>query len=119
MAAAGHTVFFSSHTLSEVEALCDRVAVVKDGRIVADEPLASLRERAGHEVMIRWRGAPPATVPEFLRLSRRDDGLWEGIVEGPISQLVEWLCGKQVEDLSVGRPDLESLFRRFYERSAP
>src|SRR5438046_2285143 len=70
LAAAGHTVFFSSHTLAEVEDLCDRVAIVKDGRIVADEPLESLRARAGHEVTIRWRtdGAAGATPPEFLRV---------------------------------------------------
>jgi len=41
MAAAGHTVFFSSHTLGEVEQLCERVAIVREGVIVADEALAS------------------------------------------------------------------------------
>ena len=41
LAAVGHTVFFSSHTLSEVEALCDRVAIVRKGRIIADETLDS------------------------------------------------------------------------------
>ena len=43
MAAAGHTVFFSSHTLGEVEQLCDRVAMIRDGQLVADESLAALR----------------------------------------------------------------------------
>jgi ABC-2 type transport system ATP-binding protein len=120
MAAAGHTVFFSSHTLNEVEALCDRVAVVRNGEIVADEPLEELRARAGHEVMIRWNGAPPApaAVPEFLRLTRQEGSVWEGTVDGPVAKLVDWLAGRGVADLTVGRPDLESLFRRFYERGS-
>src|SRR5262245_27893109 len=43
----GHTVFFSSHSLSEVEQLCDRVAIVRDGRLVADSTLDELRRQAG------------------------------------------------------------------------
>ena len=49
LAASGHTVFFSSHSLGEVEQLCDRVAIVRDGALVADESLAALRDRAGHD----------------------------------------------------------------------
>jgi ABC-2 type transport system ATP-binding protein len=117
LAAAGHTVFFSSHTLSEVEELCDRVAIVKEGRIVADEPLATLRARAGHEVMIRWQtdDAAEAPPPPFLHV-RREGRVWSGSNEGSASELVSFLNGRPVEDLSIGRPDLETLFRRFYEQ---
>ena len=118
LAAAGHTVFFSSHTLGEVEQLCDRVAIVRDGELVADESLSTLRERSGHDVTIWWmtgsraRELPP---PESLKLTRCDDRVWQGTLQGPVERLVDFLAGKPVEDLSVGRPDLESLFRRFYE----
>ncbi len=119
-AGAGHTVFFSSHSLGEVEQLCDRVAIVRDGELVADESLTGLRDRAGHDVIIRWKnesknlGLEP---PTFLKLSKREDALWEGSLEGPAHRLVDFLAGKPVEDLSIGRPDLESLFRRFYQRN--
>jgi beta-exotoxin I transport system ATP-binding protein len=121
---AGHTVFFSSHTLSEVELLCDRVAIVKDGRIVVDEPLESLRRRAGHEVMIRWKsGQAMAGVepPPMLRLSRREPAIWEGMLAGDIDGFIRWLARYDVEELDITRPDLERLFRRFYEheRGAP
>src|SRR6058998_117085 len=59
LAAAGHTVFFSSHSLGEVEQLCDRVAIVRDGELVADESLAALRDRAGHDLTIRWQDQAP------------------------------------------------------------
>ena len=116
LAAAGHTVFFSSHTLSEVEALCDRVAVVKEGAIVADEPLEALRRRAGHQVTIRWRSSSPEKPP-FLHHTRHDATLWEGSFDGPPEQLVAWLAAKPIDDLTIGRPDLETLFRRFYDGS--
>ncbi len=118
---SGHTIFFSSHTLSEVEALCDHVAVLREGRLVADEPLERLRVRAGHEVMIRWKQGvePPGLSPEFLRLHHKTESLWEGALGGPVEPLIRWLADKPVEDLAIGRPDLEALFRRFYEGATP
>jgi ABC-2 type transport system ATP-binding protein len=116
MAAAGHTVFFSSHTLGEVEQLCDRVAMIRDGKIVTDEPLAQLRRRAGHQVTIRWRdaAAAAAAVPDFLSIDERNELEWKGILHGEIDALVSWLAGKPVDDLEIGRPDLETLFHQFY-----
>ena len=118
-AAAGHTVFFSSHSLGEVEQLCDRVAIVRNGELVADESLAALRDRAGHDVTIRWRDESHALSlmpPDFLKLTRREGAVWQGTLDGPAHQLVDFLASKSVEELSIGRPDLESFFRRFYQK---
>lgn len=115
LAAGGCTVFFSSHTLSEVDDLCDRVAILREGRLVAEGTLTELRARAGHEVAIRWRdGAGAMEAPAFLKLDNRSSEAWEGSLEGPVSRLVDWLAGKPVADLEIGRPDLETLFRRYY-----
>jgi ABC-2 type transport system ATP-binding protein len=114
----GGTVFFSSHTLSEVEQLCDRVAIVRDGKIVVDEPLESLRRRAGHEITIRWTdGGVMADVqpPPFLKLHRREGAFWVGMLEGPLDDAIRWLARYRIAELEVTRPDLERLFRRFYE----
>ena len=118
-AAAGQTVFFSSHSLGEVDQLCDHVAIVRDGELVANEPLGALRDRAGHDVTIRWRDAARArelTPPEFLKLTRRDGAVWQGTLQGPAYRLIDFLAGHPVEELAIGRPDLESLFRRYYEQ---
>jgi ABC-2 type transport system ATP-binding protein len=116
-ARAGHTVFFSSHTLGEVEQLCDRVAIIRDGRLVSDDTLDAMRRKGGHEVVIRWTDAAAAASepPPALRLSRRDGLVWVGVHEGPVASLTAWLAGRSVEDLSVNPPDLETLFRKFYE----
>jgi ABC-2 type transport system ATP-binding protein len=116
MAAAGHTVFFSSHMLAEVEQLCQRVAIIRDGRIVADESLDALRSRAGHQVVIRWkdRAAAAAAPPEFLKLEGHDELVWSGWLTGPVERFIAWLAGRQIDDLTIGRPDLDELFRHYY-----
>ncbi len=117
MAAQGHTIFFSSHLLAEVEDLCDRVAIVRNGELVADETLASLRAHAGRQVVIRWASPEKARdflPPPSLKLTRREDALWQADLEGPVQPLIDFLAGKPVADLQVTQPDLETLFRRFY-----
>ena len=115
LAGEGHTIFFSSHSLSEVERLCDRVAIVRDGRIVADETIKSLRDNARRVVTIRWRtGDGDLQAPRFLDVHRRDDHLWEASLSGDVSSLLEWLRDRPVADLTIGHPDLDSLFRQYY-----
>jgi ABC-2 type transport system ATP-binding protein len=131
-AASGRTIFFSSHTLGEVEALCDRVAIVREGRIVADATLDELRSKARHEFVIRWRspasetapGVAPARVPDhppdFVTLKEHRPDTWIGeIRDGSLTEMLKFLADKPVEDLRLARPDLETIFRRYYESAVP
>ena len=117
LTAVGHTIFFSSHTLSEVEQLCSRVAILRQGRLVADAGLEELRRRSTREVTVRWRDrhAAAQAPPSFLELRERDGESWTCLLRGPATDLVCWASGQPIEDLTVGRPDLESLFRSYYE----
>jgi len=119
-AAAGATVFFSSHTLSEVERLCDHVAIVRDGKLVADETLDALRARAGREVVIEFADAEAASVepPAFLAVERKAGTTWTATLTGAVPELLAWLHGRPVRDLAIGPPALESMFRRFYDDEA-
>jgi len=115
----GATVFFSSHTLSEVESLCDRVAIVRRGRIVADESLHSLRARARRRVELRFEDeAAAATVepPPFLDLLERDGDRWLAELDGEAGELRRWLADRPVRDFTVGPPDLETIFHAYYRR---
>ncbi len=117
MARNGHTVFFSSHVLSEVEDLCDRVAILREGRLVTDETIDHLRDRAPRAVTIRWKSgenAEPATPPGMLALRRRIGRVWECDLKGEVTELVAWLAGRSIEDVEISRPNLESLFRQYY-----
>lgn len=119
MADNGHTVFFSSHTLGEVDRLCDRVAIVRGGELVAEQSLASLRAQAGHRITVRWKDDAAAgdEPPAFLKLSQRDGRLWTGELIGPVGRFVSWLNDRDrgYEDLSIGPPDLEALFHHYYD----
>lgn len=119
MTARGHTVFFSSHTLSEVEQLCDRVAILREGRLVADEKIETLRRRASREVTIRWQSTADSAMinpPPFLEILQRSEQEWVGTLTGTAPELVRWLSRQPVQDLSIGQPNLESLFRRYYQQ---
>lgn len=114
----GNTVFFSSHTLSEVEQLCDEVAIVRQGRLVAHAPIDSLREQAGREVVIWFSDSNSerdCQPPDFLKIRRREPLCWYGHLRGPTPPLVRWAAQQPIADIAIGKPDLESVFRSFYE----
>jgi ABC-2 type transport system ATP-binding protein len=101
MVAEGHTVLFSSHTLGEVERLCDRVAILREGKLVADEAVEDLKARASREVVITWRREISGTaidVPSFLKLRERGERQWQASVKGPVMELVRWAAGQLIED---------------------
>ena len=120
MTADGHTVFFSSHTLSEVEQLCDRVAIVRKGRIVACDDLDALRSRAPREVTLVWK--PDArhyseTPPAIMNLTKREGRRWSGTLNGGTVEFVRWCAGQPIEDVTIGAPDLAALFRGYYQEA--
>jgi ABC-2 type transport system ATP-binding protein len=118
LAAQGHTIFFSSHTLSEVESLCDRVAIVRQGRIVADETLESLRSRAPRTVELVYRdeGTSANTEPPHgLRPFRRQGRTWHCELDGPAQPLIQWAAQQAIDDVCISPPDLENVFRKYYE----
>lgn len=115
----GATVFFSSHTLSEVEDLCDRVAIVRDGVLVAEESVDALRTRAGRQIRLRWSNGHPTdgtTSPPFLQVEKREGREWQCALSGSMQQFLQWAASQPLDDLTIGPPDLETVFRRFYQR---
>jgi len=118
LADKGHTVFFSSHTLSEVESLCDRVAIVRDGRIVADEGLAEMKARAPRSVELTFESTNAATavqVPEFATRQHQTDARLNLLLTGSAVELTRWAAEQPISDISIGAPNLETLFRSFYQ----
>ena len=114
--ADGATVFLSSHTLTEVEALCDRVVILREGRVVADSTIESLRRRARRRITIVWKdGAQSATAPtSLLEITGRRSREWEGVLSGPADELIRWAATQPIADLSIQDPDLTTLFQEFY-----
>jgi ABC-2 type transport system ATP-binding protein len=103
-AEAGATIFFSSHTLSEVDQLCQEVAIVRAGRVVVHESLAELRGRAHRSVTLRFRDEDSAsriTVPDFLHILQRQPSLWHCQLDGPTPPLIAWAAQQPLADIVI------------------
>ena len=111
----GRTVFFSSHVLSEVERLCDRVAIVRAGRLMAVHDVDELLARRRRRVMLRWRGAAPdpTTLPG-LEDVRVDGDRIIGTLSGEVSGFVRAIASPSLEDLTIEPASLEEAFLEYY-----
>jgi ABC-2 type transport system ATP-binding protein len=117
-AAAGRTVFLSSHELDQVEHVAGRVGIVRDGRLIAVESIATLKARALRHVEVRL--ARPASGLERLREVpgvrgvSLDDAVLRLVVEGSMDALVKELANLPVRTLTSEAPDLDEIFLSYY-----
>ncbi len=115
---AGHTAFISSHVLSEVQELCDRVAFIRQGKIIADKTLDELAEAAPKQIRIICKDEKLASrlkklsgVANLKASARHVSFTYTGSVNG----LLKALATFDLEDLAIQEADLESTFMHYYE----
>ena len=114
----GATVFFSSHIISEVQAVADRVAVIREGKIVEVAETTSLLHRSMRQVRIRFQ--QPTEAEELYKLPgveliAKDDGLGVLLqVEGTMDALIKTLAKYPVNDFETERTSLEEIFLAYY-----
>lgn len=117
--ARGHTVFMSSHVLSEVERLCDTVGIVRSGRLVAVERVTDLQRRKVRRLELRLRGDVPdvaLALPGTILLEQRDSEGWLVLgVHGPIQPVLQALASMPVEDMVFEQAHLEEIFLDYYQ----
>jgi len=113
----GRTVFLSSHVLSEVERVCDRIGLLRAGRLAIVSTVAEIRRLAPRRVRVVFGAdvaadalAPPAGC-DTLEIGLR---AWTLAATGPLGPLVEALAGLPVADLEVSEPHLEEVLARYY-----
>jgi len=113
----GRTVFLSSHILSEVERTADRVAIIREGRLVKVGSVESLRDLAHHQVELRFSGPVPAS--EFQSLPGvsevvADDHVLRMRVSGAITPVVQAAARYELLDFVSREPTLEETFLAEY-----
>ena len=113
--ARGQSVFLSSHILSEVEALCDRVAILRAGRLVELGSLDELRHLAALSVDATFAGAGPdlSAVPGVSEIHTHGQGVRLEL-RGPVAPLVRALAPTDITELVSREPSLEELFLSHY-----
>jgi ABC-2 type transport system ATP-binding protein len=113
----GKTVFISSHQLPEVEHLCDRVGIIRDGRLLAVESIADLKDRALRRLEIDFGGPVPAeafaNLPGVRDLTV-DDGILRCTVMGSLDALVKAAARFEVRNLRSIDTSLEEIFMAYY-----
>jgi ABC-2 type transport system ATP-binding protein len=116
--AEGRTIFFSSHVLSEVERVCDRVAIVREGRLVALEETAGLLARRKRNIMLRFTGPPPRLEDvSGITKVERGDGYVTCRVEGSVRPFLAAIADTVVVDLTIEPARLEEAFLEFYDKA--
>jgi beta-exotoxin I transport system ATP-binding protein len=111
----GRTIFFSSHILSEVERICDRVAIVRHGRLVALEDVGSLLDRRKRNVELRFDGDAP-NLDQLVGVSDvhvSGDRLTCRL-EGDVAPFLRAIAGTHVRDLTIEPARLEDAFLEYY-----
>jgi ABC-2 type transport system ATP-binding protein len=116
---AGRTVFLSSHNLTEVERACDRVAIIREGRLVKIATVAALvGDHTRSMNLVLARPAAPGTfdLPGVTVLSSTGQDV-HLMVRGDVNLLLRSLAGLEVRDIAITTPDVEDLFFRYYDGS--
>jgi ABC-2 type transport system ATP-binding protein len=114
----GCAVFVSSHELDEVERVCDRVGIVRGGRLIAVERVSDLLEKAKRRVTLQL--AESADLAELKALAGVSDLKVEGrrasfLIGGDVDEAVKAIAAHRVNDLEIARPTLEEVFLTYYE----
>jgi ABC-2 type transport system ATP-binding protein len=112
------TIFFSSHILGEVQMLCKRVAIIKEGKIIQLEDIENLRKKQLKKVLIEF-GDPTEkskfTLPGMESIIATPDGMLSFMYSGTIEDLVRFLSDRKLINLTIEEPSLDEIFLHYYK----
>ena len=122
-ASRGQTVFLSSHHLAEVDAVCQRVGILREGRLVEVAELGDLRQLRFTEVDVSFRGPVPdlmqlSGVPGVSNVRELSPTRLSLTLTGPPAAALRLLASAEVAALEVREPSLEEIFLEYYGQSA-
>jgi ABC-2 type transport system ATP-binding protein len=114
----GATVFFSSHILSEVQKMCNRVAFIKDGKIIKLEKMSTLQEHSYKRISIETKSG---INKENFNISGVSDFVVKGntakfIYRGNINSITKKIAEIELRNISIDEPDLEEIFMNYYAK---
>ena len=116
--AAGRTVIFSSHVLSEVESTCDRVAIVRAGRLVHEQSIADVRR--SHRITARLTGGLgrlPESIAPHATVAQETDGTVVIESSDSITPLLGWLATLPLDEVQIEPVGLGAVYDRFHGRT--
>jgi ABC-2 type transport system ATP-binding protein len=114
----GSTVFFSSHILNEVQKMCSRVALIKDGRIIKLEKMSTLQENNYKRFKIETKTAIDKGFLNISGVSKLEvkNNEADFIFKGNINSIMKKIADIELTNISIDEPDLEEIFLHYYEK---
>jgi len=112
----GRTIFFSSHNLAEVEKICHRIAIIRDGKLVALETLESLTKKKIRRLKFILKEPADELKLSGANLVKQNGLYYEYLVEGDMKPLLQKLSSLSIDDLIFPEPDLEEVFMAYYRK---
>jgi ABC-2 type transport system ATP-binding protein len=114
--ARGVTVFFSSHILGEVQRLCTRVGIIREGRIVEISNIRALQQNNYKKVRVTAEGltSAPFDLPGLTNVQAENSTV-SFFFKGDINAVLQKISGIQVADITIEEPTLEEIFMHYYE----
>lgn len=112
----GATVFFSSHILSEVQHLCNRVAIIKEGHVIKVEDIKTLREDNYKKITVKGNSLNHALFSfEGVSQLTNFDHSSNFFYKGDVNFLIETMGRQQIQDILIEDPSLEEIFMHYYK----
>lgn len=114
----GMTIFLSSHILSEVQSLCKRVAIIRDGKVIRVEDIETLRSRQLKKVSVEFADKLniESTFPSGIQdLESGNGNSFTFMYSGDITTLLRHLAEKEIINLLIEEPSLEEIFMHYYK----
>lgn len=108
----GRTIFFSSHILSEVDRICDRVGIIRNGKMVALEDIDTLKHKTGKKIRLRIKEDPSELLKDGQ--AKMNNGWIEITIHNTIDIWIKKLAAYTVLDLEIKEFNLEDYFMRYY-----
>ncbi|MCA9961092.1 MAG: ABC transporter ATP-binding protein [Anaerolineales bacterium] len=112
----GATIFFSSHILGEVQKMCNRVAIIKEGSIINIQDIKTLQKDNYKKIRVAGNGLDEARFAvEGVNNLEREDGAISFFFKGDINMMMRLLSEQEVADVTIEEPTLEEIFMHYYE----
>lgn len=116
----GATILFSSHILTEVQRLCNRVAIIKEGKIVTVEKISTLKENTYKKFKVETKAELDSNYFNLEGVNKLEvkDNHTSFLFKGNINEVMRKIADVEITNLWIEEPDLEEIFMHYYEKEA-
>jgi ABC-2 type transport system ATP-binding protein len=116
--AKGVTIFFSSHVLSEVQKICDRVGIIKEGRIIKVEKIDNINDDNYKKIKIEIDSSIKEDYFKINGVSNLSikNNIYSFIYRGDINDILKKISSLEIKNIWIEEPDLEEIFLHYYNK---